>query len=349
MSLILTRMQNLRSLANLDKWELRPSRYGALDVFLQQTNDPAGIITPELTEKANRSIGNVLQVPVIDYDGGVTISGARTVTIADSENTSRMVTITFATYAWGFTIVPAAYMNNEISIQRDFETKFNKYLYKFSETLDTAAVAALEADKTQVLNDTLGLYTFATNIVTADYAQREEMIGDIDPMQSANDFYNPLDIVGNAGVESLVRKLAEKGLYNSENKQIQYADKNFHWSNRVANAIDRYATGFAIPSGTVGILSRFEREALLRTKSATGHEWDIATLPMLGMPVGTYYYESVGDYNAISGAATADLDRAKKEHYGFAVDIALLVAENSDAATYPSAILKFNIKTEGAA
>lgn len=349
MSLINTRMQNLRAKANLDKWELRPSRYGALDLFMQQTEDPAGIITQELKEKANASIGRTLQVPVIDYDGSISIGNTRTVTIADSENNSRMVTIAFATYSWGFTTVPAMFMNNEISIQADFERKFNKYLYKFGEALDSAGIAAMDANKTQVVNDTLGLYSFASNMVTADYAQREEIIGDIDPMQSSNDFYTPLHVVGNTGIESLVRKLAEKGLYNSENKQIQYSDKIWHWSNRVANAADRYATGFAVPMGTVGMLSRFEREALLRTRSRTGHEWDIDTLPMLNMPVGTYFYESVGDFSGIAGAATADLTRAKKEHYGFSVDVAFIVAENSDAANEAGAILKFDIKTEGAA
>lgn len=349
MSLIGTRMQNLRAKANLDKWELRPSRYGALDLFMQQTADPAGIITPELDEKAEKSIGSTLQVPVIDYDGTITIGSTRTVTIPDSENNSRMVTIVFATYSWGFTIVPAAYMNNEISIQADFERKFNKYLYKFGKTLDGAAVAALEANKTQVLNDTLGIYTFAGNVVTGDFAKREEIIGDINPMQASNDIYEPLHIVGNTGVESLVRKLAEKGLYNETNKQIQYADKVWHWSNEVANATERYATAFAVPQGTVGLLTRFERESILRSRSRTGHEWDIDTLPMLDMPVGTYYYESVGDFSGIAGAATADLKRAKKEHYGFAVDVAFVVAENSDAANNPGAILKLEVKTEGAA
>jgi len=342
-------MQNLRAKANLDKWELRPSRYGALDLFMQQTADPAGIISPELTDKAEKSIGSTLQVPVIDYDGTITIGNTRTVTIPDSENNSRLVTIVFATYSWGFTIVPAAYMNNEISIQADFERKFNKYLYKFGKTLDGAAVASLDANKTQVLNDTLGLYTFAGNVVTGDFVKREEIIGDINPMQSSNDVYAPLHVVGNTGVESLVRKLAEKGLYNETNKQIQYADKVWHWSNEVANAVDRYATAFAVPQGTVGMLTRFEREALLRSRSRTGHEWDIDTLPMLDMPVGTYYYESVGDFSGISGAATADLTRAKKEHYGFAVDVAFVVAENSDAANLASPILKLDVKTEGAA
>lgn len=339
MSLINTRMQNMRAKGNLDKWELRPSRYGVLDLFLQQGASPTGIITPELKAKAAASIGSTLQVPVIDYDGGVTIGNTRTVTIADSENTSQLVTVVFATYAWGFTVVPSMFSNNEISIQRDFETKFNKYLYKFAETLDAAGKAALEANKSQIYAELLQ-YALAGNAVTATWAQREEIIGDIEPIVNANDFYGQKDVVGNAGLESLIRKLAEQGLYNDKNKQIQYSDKILHWSNRITNDAGDYATFFVVPEGSLGVLTRFERESILGTKSRTGHEWGIESLPLLNMPVGTYYYESVGDFNAIGGAATADLTRAMKQHYGFAVDVAFVVAYNSDPVTKAGAISK---------
>ena len=123
MSLVLTRTQNMRANSNFDKNELRGSRYGALNAFMTQSEDPNGILTQELKDKARISIGSTLETPVIDYDGSISIGNTRTVTISDSENTSHMVSITFATYAWGFTIVPAMFMNNEISMQRDFETK----------------------------------------------------------------------------------------------------------------------------------------------------------------------------------------------------------------------------------
>ena len=77
-----------------------------------------------------------------------------------------MHTITFATYSWGFTIIPSNFMNNEISIQRDFERKFNKYLYKFGEELDSATVAALSTAKTQVINDSLN-YSVVGNALQA--------------------------------------------------------------------------------------------------------------------------------------------------------------------------------------
>lgn len=347
MSLVLTRIQNIRANSNMDKFEYRPSRYGALNAFMVQSEDPTGILTEELKQKARTSIGNTLETPVIDYDGTISIGNTRSVTIADSENTSKMVQITFTTYSWGFTIAPAMYMNNEIGIQKDFETKFMKYLYAFAKKLDEAAIAALAAAKTQVLKNKL-LYDFSANAVNAKWSERENVFGDLEVMMGANDFYGQLHIVGDPGVESIMRKLQQHGLYNDVNKQNEFGTKVVHLTNNIAAAEGKYAQGYAVNAGSLGLLTRFERDCLLGTVSGDGHEWGIATLPMLNMPVGTYFYDSVGDYNAIAGAATADMTRTRKEHYGFAVDVAFLTAYNSAPSTLASPILAFNVSSEDA-
>lgn len=348
MSLVLTRLQNLRANSNLDKFEYRPSRYGALNAFMEQSNDPLGILTPELKEKARVSIGNTLETPVINYDKDIAIGDSRTLTIADSENTSEMVQITFTTYAWGFTIAPAMYMNNEISIQKDFETKMMKYIYKFAQKLDEAALASLAANKTQVLKNKL-LYDFATHSVNAKWTERENVFGDLEVMMGANDFFGQLHIVGDPGVESIMRKLQQHGLYNDVNKQNEFGNKIVHFTNNLAAAVGKYAQGYAVNAGSLGLLTRFERDCLLGTVSGDGHEWGIATLPLLNMPVGTYFYDSVGDYHAIAGDATADMTRTRKEHYGFAVDVAFITAHNSKPDENASPILAFNVSSENAA
>lgn len=347
MSLVLTRIQNIRANSNLDKFEYRPSRYGALNAFMVQSEDPTGILTEELKQKARTSIGNTLETPVIDYDADITIGSTRTLTIADSENTSKMVQITFATYAWGFTIAPAMYMNNEIGIQKDFETKMMKYIYAFAKKLDEAALAALAANKTQVLKNPL-LYNWSANAINAKWTERENVFGDLEVMMGANDFYGQLHIVGDPGVESIMRKLQQHGLYNDVNKQNEFGTKVVHLTNNIAAAGGKYAQGYAVNAGSLGMLTRFERDCLLGTVSGDGHEWGIATLPLLNMPVGTYFYDSVGDYNAIAGAATADMTRTRKEHYGFAVDVAFLTAHNSAPSTLASPILAFNVSSEDA-
>lgn len=347
MSLINTRIQNIRAKSNIDKNELRPSRYGALDLFMQQSNEVGGILTDELKQKAERSIGNTLETPVIDYDGGVTIGNTRSVTIADDENTSQMYQITFATYSWGFTSVPAMFMNNEISMQQDFERKFTKYLYKFASTVDAVAAAALSSGKTQVFGDLLR-YTQTGNVIQCPWKLRENIIGDINPMLAANDHYGNIHIVGNTGVESIIRTLAEKGIYNIENKTLEYSDKILHFTNSVTNESGEFGNMYAVQGGSVGLLTRFERECLLGTTMADGTEWSIDTLPMLNFPIGTYFYESKGDFSAIAGAATTDMTRVRKEHYGFAVDAAFLTPYNSSPSTIANPIMKFAVLDEAA-
>lgn len=347
MSLVLTRIQNIRSNSNLDKFEYRPSRYGALDCFIEQSNDPTGILTDELKQKARTSIGNTLETPVINYDADIAIGNTRDLVIADSENTSQMVQITFATYSWGFTVTPAMYMNNEIGIQKDFETKMMKYIYKFAQKLDEAALAALAAAKTQVIANSL-LYDSTGNVINAKWTEREHLLGDLNVIQGANDFYGQQHLVGDAGLESILKKLAQHDLYNSVNKRNEYGDKIVHLTNHIAAADGKYAQGYCINSGALGMLVRFERDCLLGTVSGDGHEWGIATLPLLNIPVGTYFYDSVGNYADIAGAATADMTRTRKEHYGFAVDVAFLTAYNSSTADLASPILGFNISSENA-
>lgn len=347
MSLVLTRIQNIRANSNLDKFEYRPSRYGALNAFMVQSEDPTGILTEELKQKARTSIGSTLETPVINYDADISIGNTREITIQDSENTSKMLQITFATYSWGFTITPAMYMNNEVGIQKDFETKMMKYIYKFAQKLDEAALAALAAGKTQVIKNGL-LYDKSGNAINAKWSERENVFGDLEVMMGANDFYGQLHIVGDAGVESIMRKLAQHGLYNDVNKQNEFGTKIVHLTNNLAAVENKYAQGYAVNAGALGMLTRFERDCLLGTVSGDGHEWGIATLPLLNMPVGTYFYDSVGNYSAIAGDATKDMTRTRKEHYGFAVDVAFITAYNSAPDTNPSPIMAFNISSEDA-
>jgi len=345
MSLLNTRIQNLRETSNVDKNELRPSRYGGLDLFMKQSDDPAGILTPALVDKARESIGSTLETPVIDYDSGVTIGSSRSVTISDDENTSDMYELTFATYTWGFTQVPALFHNNEIEMQRDFDTKFMKYLYKFAATMDSAAVAALASAKTQVFNDLLQ-YTNVGNAVIAPWKDRENIIGDINVLMAANDHFNQIHVVGNGGIESMIRKMAEKSLYNEVNKTLEYSDKLLHFTNRITNDTGEYGNLYAVNGSSVGLLTRFEREALMNTRMADGTAWGIDTLPMLNMPVGTYFYESKGDFSAIAGAASADMDRVRKEHFGFAVDVCFLTGYNSDPTTIAHPIMQITVNDE---
>lgn len=341
MSLLATRLQNWRIAdPRFSKNTLRPSRYGALDLFVRQTEAMDSIITPELKAKVLGSMGNTVQIPVFDKDT-VTVATSRTCVVADNENTSALYTLAFSTLSVGFTIVPSLYSNNEIGYEADFNRKMAKITNALANKLDQLAVAALEAGKTQKFNDAL-IYTPTGNTIPADWNQREDILSDVATMMVANDYDGQVHIVGNGGVDALVRKLAQHGFYNDANKQLEYADKVFHFTNNITNGDGKYGTLYAVEEGNVGVISRLDRESARSAKTATGHEWMPVDLG-LGIPVGLHHYQDVGDQSKIAGDASADLTCAVKDFYGFSVDVAFLVAYNNDLAGTPNPIIKATI------
>ena len=345
MSLLNTRMTNLRAKSpRLSDWTLLPSRYGALDAALNGNREPDSIVSQEMLTKIAGAVGRTIEIPVFDKQT-VTISNTRSVTITDSENDSALVTVTLTTYAWGFTIAPALFMNNEVAMQEDFNRKFNKYAYAFLDALDTSVISALDTNRTQVFNDLLGIYSNTGNAVDVPSANRKEIFGDLNALQLANDISGPYVVIGNAGIQSLLGKLAELGIYNSENKTIQYADKDLRFTNNITNATGYIGTGYCLPTNALGMVFRHEREALLGTKLDDGTMWDMTNFPGTDIPLDVYFYKSVGDYNAMAGSATADWTRGAKEHWGFAIEAAVITPHITNLTTDESPIMKFALNS----
>jgi len=343
MSLVATMVQSVvKQNARLDKNMWRPSRAGALDFFIRESRSPLSLLSEDTKREALGSMGKVLKAPVLAYDGNVQVASSRSCVVADAENTSALVEFNFVTYAVGFTMVPAAYTNNHISREKDFSAKLFKITNALVKKMDEDALAALAAAKTQVFADALG-YDTTGNVLSAPFAGRVDMFGDINPIMEANDYNGRISIIGNTGVDSIIRKLAQLGPENQINKWLEYADKDFFFTNNVVNEAGQFATFYAVENGNVDLLTRVDREAFLGARSIAGHEWDIVRLPGLDIPVGAHYYEAVGDQSSIAGAATADLTCARKEFYGFSVDVAYVTAYNSDPANIANPIIKGQI------
>lgn len=352
MSLVATRMQDWRLKSPLfDKNMTRPSEYGALDFFARQTESQNSIIPPSVRQASIGSMGNTIKIPVINYDAGVTVSNVRNCVIADNENTSALFTVVYATYAIGFTMVPALFMNNDIDYDHDYSRKMEKITRALANALDAAAVTALDANKTQVFRDALN-YPVVGNAIQAGWDERTEILGDINPIMRANDYPGQIHLVANAGVDSIIRKLAQHGYYNDVNKQLEYFDKVFHYTNNVVNDPGNYGTFFAVEDGNVAVLTRVDREAYRGSSSGT-HQFGQVRLPMLEIPVGYHYYEEVGDQSRFEGAPspapvpeyTQDMTCNIKEFYGFSVDVAFIVAYNSNPAIVANPIIKGEIES----
>lgn len=208
--------------------------------------------------------------------------------------------------------------------------------------MDTACIAALSTNKTQVIGDSL-IYTVSGDVVHADLDDEFRLFADVDPIMGSNDYYGRRNLIGNMGFQSLIARNAEHAKYNDANQEIHLQNKTIRYTNRIANAANKSATFYAVNEGSVGLLYRFEAEALLATRARTGHEWNLDRLIGLDIPVSTYYYEGVASHTADHGDATAHATRVMKQYYGFSVDVAYVVAYNSDQANIASPILACDI------
>lgn len=345
MSLVNSLVQDFRAqVPEFDKNEFRIMQAGMLNTFQKQTNSGTSWVTPDLIEKAKMTTANNdVTIPVIDYKD-VTIRTTRPLTIAADENTSQLYTVVWTTFAYGFLMYPAQHFNNDISYQRDFNAKMKAMLVKMTTAIEDAGVTAIASARTQVVNEVTGGHTFTLDTVheiAADY-KSSYVIGDLMPMMNSNDFYSVnLDVVGNQGLQALLRRQEGFGEQNSENQQWQWNNNNFAFTNGVANIGNKKATGYAINEGTLGLLSRVEPDAMMRNKTRDGYEWDTVMLPGLNIEFGSYSYETAVDASSV-GAHATHLTRTKMQAFDFAVDLAFLVPYNSDQSTIPSPIIKFD-------
>lgn len=350
MSIVNTLVQDFRAdVPEFDKNEFRIMNAGMLSTFQSHTNSGTSWVTSDLKSKAMATTANNdVTIPVIDYKD-VTIRTTRPLTIAADENTSQLYTVTWQTFAYGFKMYRAQHFNNDISYQRDFNAKMKAMLVKMTSAIEDAGVAVVEAAKTAVINQLVGGHTFTSDVVH-EYAatyKDSQIIGDLLPMMQSNDFYNlSLDVVGNQGVNALLRRMEGFGAQNSENKQWQWNGCDFMFTNAIANASGKKATGYAINQGTLGLLSRVEPDSQMRTKLGTSHEWDTVTLPGLNIEFGSYFYEEAVSAAGL-GAHATHLTRTGAEVFDFAVDLAFLVPHNSDDSTIPQSIIKFDFNING--
>ena len=353
MTLVATRMQNLRSQyqGDLDKNTTRLSRYGAWDLFLRQNQSPQGILSDDARQLIKRSFLNSnVQVPVLNAPD-VSISNARSCTISDSENTSALVTLTFVTYAFGFTMIPAQYPDNEIGYQADFDKKLKNYLLKLAATLDTAALSALDTNKNQVWTDIGALFSgdeTTADIVEVGTGEVDFMYNNLDAMMEKMDFYagpENYDVVADTLHKATVRRLAAQGPTNDENNEFQFQNFNFSYSNRVTNAAGAKETGYVVAPGSLAVENRNDWDAVLGHTIGTQKQWEIVqNVPIVGLDMAAFYTEDCADKNALH-SGTDPLTRTKVEGYEWSTDVAFVTAYNPDLSTNYNPIVKFNLAT----
>lgn len=331
-----------------DKNESRPSRYGAFDFMMEDGMSPQSIFSDDVRNKIRNSFGNSVQIPVLDAKD-VTIGNVRSCTIADDENNSALITLTFVTYAFGFTMYPGQFKNNDIGYQADFSRKLNDYLIKFAATLDSQAVATFETNKNQYWADLAVYYPQVGDALQVTAAQQNDYYNQLQAIKETQDFYGDIKVVSSTSGSPLVRRLDNQGAGNGVNENFQIAPYDWMWSNRVLNGAGIRSTQYAITEGSTAIETRIDPDSEAGHKVGEQIEWAAVDVPLPGsansLRMGSLYRQDCVDASGIQTPNTgvAGLTASLKESFQWSVDMVFATAYNSDPANRYSPITKVEI------
>lgn len=319
----------------MKKFEGRLSTY---DVF-QAFRDNTDMLVPKAElEAAKKSSRQVTKMPVlnkIDF----TIGNARACEPADTAITSAFVQPTYSTYSFSFHMTPSYNAENYIAYQEEFAWKLLQGLKKFGETVDSASVAFLEANLTQVNASPLwGGIVGDTVLVPLE--EKENFYKSIPSIMKRNDLSgNRVIDIANPEAQIMYDSIARQGAGNSVNTAYQISNFAPYRSNRVTVGADRLETHYLVPEGHLGLLEWIPEDYRIGRVVSDGDLWSSIVDPIFGLTWGLRYVAKCTDLSAVSGGIS-DLTTAYVEKFEFSIDLAWLTSYSSDTS---SAIFKYEI------
>ena len=323
---------------DFDRYEHRDSRYGILDLYLKQTSGIDSLINEEVRNFAANSEGRAINIPVMKK-GGLTVKTSRSCTIDSFENVSAVVNMTMSTIVFDISMVKAQYAKNAISYEKDFGMKMKLVKEGILKAIEQAAFTNLDANKSAVYGSTLvgtgnkygALVGDSVQVTTADH---ETFFNDVEALQAADDIYSSThNVVGSTNLMPFVNHFANQGGANNTNLSYQFGDKSFAFSNSVVDGASKKATGYVVPEGSVGLVTRINADARLGHSATDGTQWFSSNLAgMLPFEVGVMYKSSCSDQSALNGSGMEHLEASMLEQWQFSVDFGLVNSYHSDVA-----------------
>lgn len=330
----------------LDRDEWRTIRFGLVNSAVEQTNSPLSVITEDFKTKAMASEGRVLGIPVMKK-GALLVKNVRSCSISSYENESDMVELVWSTLVVDITMVKAQYAKNEVSYLSDLAKKLVLVKEALLSEIEGAIYTRLDTDKSGIYSSTLvgvgAKHELVADTADVALANHNLFFNDVEAIQQADDFYGENYIIGSTNLMPFVNHYVNQGSGNNTNLNYQFAGKSFSFSNSVVDGANKLATGFIMPFGSLGVLTRIDRDSIMGNVSSDGTEWGITRVDGIPFDLGYRYKSTCSDQSALNGTGMEHLEATMLEQWTFSVDYALVTPYNSDPATRAGSIRKFQL------
>jgi len=260
MSLLATLKQEIReafpSPVERDEW--RFTRYGLLTATQEMTNGRGTIISRDLMTKAAASQGRDLKIPVMKI-GNVTVKNVRSCQIDGLDNETELLTVTWVTLVADISMKKAQYWSNEVDYLQDLDKKLTLVDNAFALATEELIYTKLDTDKSGVYTSPIvgTTYPIVANSLQVAPAQQQLFFNDLESIMNSDDFYSmPFKVMGSTTLQPKIKEYGNQGANNALNTNFQFGNYDFRFSNRVVVGAGNVASGFCMPDGSIGIMTR---------------------------------------------------------------------------------------------
>lgn len=347
--LLETYLQDLRGKYpnQFDTKEWRFGAYGLLTGIIEMTNSPYSLINDDIKQKALKSEGRNLDIPVIKQ-GELTVKNVRSCDIGEFENESALVNVIWTTLVVDISMVRSQYAKNEISYDQDLTKKLLLVRDAFGKAMEAAILARLELAKADTYNSSLvgagRKYPLVGDALQVAPKDQEYFFNDLEVILEEDDYVYPIiNVWGSTPLKAPVRHWMNQGKANDENLEYQFEGKRFRFSNRIPTGADNVASGFFMPDGSIAMLTRNAIDAVENHKTSDGTTWETVMLPGFPFEVGVMHKSSCSDQSELNGTGLEHLTATMVEKWQFSIDFGIVTPYLSDPDR-PQPIKKFEFK-----
>lgn len=328
--------------ARYDKWENRkPLEYGSVNAIMGDT--PNTVNETEL-EKAKTSLERPEYISVLKQ---MSVSSTRNTTapsctMIENASESAKVGLTWAYWENGFHMIPSQYGDNVIGYERDFRHKMDAVINDMLTVLNTAAIANLEANKSQVNRADGNPYNFTGNAIVVPTTNQDYFFNEIDPILWMNDLRTEsINVVASPRIMAFLNRLNAQGAGNNENLSFQkYLNQKYNYDRFLTVPTTYRDVLYMFPSGSTGMLTWIPSENQGEGNVSTdGTIWGNMEI-MPGITASTMRKSTCADNSAEAGRLSDDYKATLKDQFKFGFYYSFVNAYNSVPSVYPGTIFK---------
>tara|TARA_R100001443_G_scaffold57634_2_gene68329 strand:- start:214 stop:1260 length:1047 start_codon:yes stop_codon:yes gene_type:complete len=314
--------------SQIDLQHLRHQEFGFISLAAQGT--------PIILSGANVDVlktswgAPAVQLPVFSRNTTAATASALTCTFPDADATAALMSVSFVTAHTGFRVIP------RLSDQSDIVTEAQDFMRQYTDA-EIALATYLEGQMASTIAGAVGStfnsafvgaaarYNTANNLLQVTTGSQAGFFNDMKAIMGADNFPKTgLAVIGDAQLPSYYDSYVSQGAANSTNQSYQFAGYEFSSSNSISTTAGAMSTGYAMPIGSLGMVSRVSPDALANAVSeGSGIRWSVEDSQLMpGVQMELMVKDSCADVSAITGNA---IDQAALvKHYQLGISVAIL-------------------------